>query len=131
MAEEWTVERHLREKPKQVVALYNRFIRLAEACGPFSYSVAKSAITLKGSRRGFAGVTPRQTSLTGYLDLQRRVVDPRIQRASPYTKRLFVHHFRVVAPEQLDDEFAAWLAEAYAVGQGAHLAAPAASGGPV
>jgi hypothetical protein len=131
MVEEWTVARHLRAKPKQVVALYNRFIRLAEACGPFSYSVAKSAITLKGSRRGFAGVTPRQTSLTGYLDLQRRVVDPRIQRASPYTKRLFVHHFRVVAPEQLDDEFAAWLAEAYAVGQGAHLAAPAASGGPV
>jgi hypothetical protein len=38
-----------------------------------------------------------------------------------------VHHFRVVAPEELDDEFAAWLGEAYAVGQGAHLAAPARS----
>jgi Domain of unknown function (DUF5655) len=124
VAEEWTVERHLRDKPEQVVALYNRFIKLAEACGPFSYSVAKSAITLKGSRRGFAGLTPRQTSLTGYLDLQRRVVDPRIQRSSPYTKRLFVHHFRVVATEELDDQFAAWLGEAYAVGQGNHLAAP-------
>jgi Domain of unknown function (DUF5655) len=127
VAEEWTVERHLRDKPEQVVELYNRFIQLAEACGPFSYSVAKSAITLKGSRRGFAGLTPRQTSLTGYLDLQRRVVDPRIQRSNPYTKRLFVHHFRVVAPEELDDEFAAWLSEAYAVGQGAHLAASAAA----
>jgi Domain of unknown function (DUF5655) len=126
VAEGWTVERHVRDKPERVVALYNQFIRLAEACGPFSYSVAKSAITLKGSRRGFAGVTPRQTSLTGYLDLQRRVVDPRIQRSSPYTRRLFVHHFRVIAPEELDDAFAAWLGEAYAVGQGAHLAAPAA-----
>jgi Domain of unknown function (DUF5655) len=126
VAEEWTVERHLRDKPERIVTLYNQFIRLAEACGPFSYSLAKSAITLKGSRRGFAGATPRQTSLTGYLDLQRRVVDPRIQRSSPYTKRLVVHHFRIVAPEQLDDEFAAWLGEAYAVGQGAHLAAPAA-----
>jgi hypothetical protein len=121
VAEEWTVERHLGDKPEQVAALYNQFIRLAEACGPFSYSVKKSAITLKGSRRGFAGVTPRRTFLTGYLDLQRRVVDGRIQRSSPYTKRLFVHHFRVVAPEELDDEFAAWLREAYAVGQGAHL----------
>jgi Domain of unknown function (DUF5655) len=126
VAEEWTVERHLRDKPEHVVALYKRFIQLAEACGPFSYSVAKSAITLKGSRRGFAGLTPRQTSLTGYLDLQRRVIDPRIQRSSPYTKRLFVHHFRVVAAEELDDEFATWLGEAYAVGQGNHLAAPAA-----
>jgi hypothetical protein len=126
VTEEWTVERHLRDKPRPVVALYDRFIRLAEDCGPFSYSVAKSAITLKGSRRGFAGLTPRQTSLTGYLDLQRRVVDPRIQRSSPYTKRLFVHRFRIVAPEELDDEFAAWLGEAYAVGQGAHLAPPSA-----
>jgi len=121
VAEKWTVERHLQDKPDQVVALYDRFIRLAEACGPFSYAVAKSAITLRGSRRGFAGVTPRRASLTGYLDLQRRIVDARIRRSSPYTKRLFVHHFRVDALEELDDEFGAWLAEAYAVGQGAHL----------
>jgi Domain of unknown function (DUF5655) len=121
VAGEWTVERHLEGKPEQIVALYNQFIRLAEACGPFVYSVARSAITLKGSRRGFAGVTPRQSSLTGYLDLQRRVVDARITRSSPYTKRLFVHHFRVVALEELDDEFGVWLREAYAVGQGAHL----------
>jgi hypothetical protein len=121
VAEEWTVERHLRDKPNEIVALYKQFIRLAEACGPFTYSVAKSAITLKGTRRGFAGVTPKKTGLTGYLDLQRRVVDDRIQRASPYTKRLFVHRFRIVSLEQLDEEFAGWLAEAYAVGQGAHL----------
>ena len=123
MADEWTIERHLQDKPEQIVALYNRFIRLAEACGPFVYSVAKSAITLKGSRRGFAGVTPRQSSLSGYFDLQRRIADPRIRRSSTYTKRLFVHRFRVVALEELDEEFGAWLCEAYAVGQGAHLGA--------
>src|SRR5262245_18347491 len=55
VAEEWTIERHLESKPKQIVAIYNRFIELAEACGPFGYSVAKTAITLKGTRRGFAG----------------------------------------------------------------------------
>ena len=121
MPDDWTVERHLRDKPEHVVALYEHFIRLAEACGPFSYSVAKTAITLKGKRRGFAGVTPRKSSLTGYLDLQRRVEDPRILRATPYTKRLFIHRFRVVAPEELDDEFTEWLREAYEVGQGAHL----------
>jgi hypothetical protein len=131
VAGEWTVERHLRDKPELVVALYDRFIRLAEACGPFTYSVARSAITLKGSRRGFAGATPRQASLSGYLDLQRRVVDPRIQRSSPYTKRLFVHRFRLVAPEELDDEFAGWLKEAYAVGQGAHLTPPPGRARPV
>jgi hypothetical protein len=41
--------------------------------------------------------------------------------ASPYTKRLFVHHFRVVSPDQLDDDFGRWIADAYQAGQGAHL----------
>jgi hypothetical protein len=55
--DEWTVERHLKGKPAEIVALYNRFVELAEACGPFTYAVAKTAITLKGSRRGFAGAS--------------------------------------------------------------------------
>jgi hypothetical protein len=58
MDSEWTVERHLLGKPPEVIALYHRFIELAEACGPFTYAVAKSAITLKGTRRGFAGAVP-------------------------------------------------------------------------
>ena len=119
MADEWTVERHLYGKPE-------RFIKIAEACGPFSYSVTKTAISLKGSRRGFAGLAPKKASLDGYLDLQRRVEDTRIRRSSPYTKRLFVHHFRIVAPSELDHEFAQWLKEAYAVGEGAHLVRPPA-----
>ncbi len=118
---EWTAERHLAGKPADVVALYHRFIELAEACGPFTYAVARSAITLKGTRRGFAGATPGMKALNGYLDLQHPVSDPRIRRCSPYTARLFVLHFRVVTLEQLDADFAGWLAEAYEVGRGAHL----------
>jgi hypothetical protein len=117
----WTVERHLDGKPPAVRDLYARFIEVASSCGPFSYSVTKTAITLKGSRRGFAGVTPKSAWLNGYLDLQRQVTDRRIRRSSPYTKRLFVHHFRVTDPSELDEEFAGWLQEAYAVGAGAHV----------
>jgi Domain of unknown function (DUF5655) len=119
---EWTVEDHLRDKPAAVVALYRRFVELVQACGPFDYAVSKTAITFKGNRRGFAGAKPKAHGLDGYLDLQRRVEDPRIRRASPYTKRLVVHQFRISAPEQLDEEFAGWVREAYQVGQGGHLA---------
>jgi hypothetical protein len=118
---DWTVEDHLRGKPAAVVKLYERFVELIEGCGPFDYAVSKTGITFKGSRRGFAGAKPKAGSLDGYLDLQRRVEDPRIRRAGAYTKRLFVHQFRVSAPEQLDDEFARWVREAYEVGQGGHL----------
>jgi hypothetical protein len=121
---EWTVERHLLGKPPEVVALYHCFIELAGACGPFAYSVTKTAITLKGARRGFAGAKPRERTLGGYLDLQRRVEDPRITSSSPYTRRLYVHQFRLHALGQLDEQFAGWLREAYQVGAGAHLGAP-------
>jgi len=117
----WTVRDHLQGKPASVVELYNRFVRLVEACGPVVLSVSKTAITFKGSRRGFAGAKPTNRSLDGYLDLQRRVSDPRIRRADPYTKRLFVHHFRVTTSDELDEEFARWVRESYEVGQGGHL----------
>jgi hypothetical protein len=117
----WTVDDHLAGKPDEIVALYRRFVALVTECGPFSYSVTKTAITMKGSRRGFAGAKPTKRSLDGYLDLQRQLHDPRILRASPYTKRLFVHQFRVTGLEQLDREFQGWIREAYDVGAGAHM----------
>lgn len=112
---------HLAGQPESSIELYRQFVRLVEACGPFHYAVSKTSITFKGTRRGFAGARPFQHGLRGYLDLQRAVEDPRIINVSPYTKRLFVHHYRIATPDQLDDEFAGWIREAYAVGAGAHL----------
>jgi hypothetical protein len=107
--------------PGTVVDLYERFILLVEACGPFEYSVTKTAIALKGARRGFAGAKPKQRWLDGFVDLQREVRDERIRRSSPYTKRLFVHQFRITEPNQMDATFAGWIREAYDVGAGHHL----------
>lgn len=119
--DEWTVERHLVNVSDTVVGLYGRFIELAMDCGPFSYSIAKTAITLKGSRRGFAGAKPKARSLDGYFDLQRQVEDPRVTRVAPYQTSLFVHHFRVTRLDELDEQFAEWIDEAYAVGAGEHI----------
>lgn len=122
--EEWTVERHLAGKPDFAVDLCRQFIHAVEELGPFAFAVSKSAITLKGDRRGFAGVRPDRQGIRGYLDLQREVRDARITAVAPYTTRLLVHHFRLRSSDELDDEFFGWLREAYAVGNGAHLRAP-------
>jgi hypothetical protein len=119
------VEDHLAGQPESSVALYRQFVRLVEACGPFSYTVSKTSITFKGRRRGFAGARPDAHGVRGYLDLQRAVEDQRITNVSPYTKRLFVHHFRIRSAEEMDEEFAGWVREAYAVGAGDHLPHPA------
>ena len=118
---DWTVEDHLYGKPDTSVALYYAFVELIEECGDYTVSPSKTMITFKGTRRGFAGARPDTRGLRGYLDLQRRVVDPRMTRSSPYTQRLFVHHYRISEPSEMDDEFAGWVREAYDVGEGAHL----------
>lgn len=103
--------------------MYDRFIELVHRCGPFSYAVSKTTITLKGTRRGFAGARPTDRGqLVGYFDLERQVTDPRVRSVPPYTARLFVHHFRVADIAELDDDFGALLCQAYEVGAGAHLA---------
>jgi hypothetical protein len=117
----WTVQDHLDGKPPQSVAMFHRFVELIQRCGPFEYSPSKTTVTFKGVRRGFAGARPTTSGLTIYLDLQRAVDSPRIAHVSPYTSRLWVHHLRLTSIDDLDDELAGWIAEAYAVGAGDHL----------
>lgn len=113
MSDVWTIDRHLEAGTDAGRELFRRFVDIVAACGEYTTSVAKTTITFKGPRRGFAGARPNGDRVVGYFDVTYRVDDPRISRASPYQKDLFVHHFRVDSPEQLDDEFAGWIADAY------------------
>jgi hypothetical protein len=118
----WTLEDHLRNGDERTVALWRRFEEILEGFGPVSLSVSKTTVTFKGPRRGFAGARPTYTGLVGYFDLMRALPpDPRVRRPSPYGRNLFTHHFSIRDESELDEEFAGWLREAYAVGCGAHL----------
>ena len=113
MSDVWTIERHLGAGSDHGRALFHRFAEIVAACGEHTTSVAKTTITFKGSRRGFAGARPNRDRLHGYFDVTYRVDDPRIRSVAPYQKDLFVHHFRVESLEQMDDDFARWIADAY------------------
>ena len=110
----WTIERHLEAGTDHGRALFHRFVEIVAVCGEYTTSVAKTTITFKGTRRGFAGARPNRDRLRGYFDVTYRVVDdPRVSRSSPYQKDLFVHHFRVDSLQQMDGEFVRWIADAY------------------
>ena len=118
----WTVDDHLRAAPASSVELYRAVEEILLSQGDVRLSVSRTTITFKGRRRGFAGARPTSTGVVGYLDLMRRLdPDPRLGRASPYTKRLWVHQYRVSSPEDLDATFTGWIAEAFRVGEGDHL----------
>ena len=108
---EWTVERHLEAGSESGRALWYRFAELVAGFGEHSLSVAKTTVTFKGPKRGFAGARPKGDELLGYFDVTYQVVDdPRIRTVAPYQKDLFVHHFRI---SSIDEEFAGWIRDAY------------------
>jgi hypothetical protein len=114
---------HMANGTPESQALYMHFRALLDSFGSYSVHPAKTSITFKGSRRGFCGAHPKKNALIGYFDLMRPLEpDKRIKKIYPYTKTLFVHQFRVVSSAEMDPVFQSWLAEAYLVGQGAHLA---------
>ncbi len=113
MSDVWTIERHLEAGSDLGQALFHRFVAIVESCGDYTTSVAKTTITFKGPRRGFAGARPNCDRLQGYFDVTYRVDDPRIRGLAPYQKNLFVHHFRVDSLGQMDDEFVRWIADEY------------------
>lgn len=126
MAEEhaWTIDDHLRGAEPAAVDLWRRVDELILSHGAVTHSVSRTTITYKGPRRGFAGARPVGSGVRGYFDLMRVLPsDPRVRSAAPYGRNLFVHHFTLATASELDDDVAAWLAEAYEVGCGAHLGA--------
>jgi hypothetical protein len=72
-------------------------------------------------RTSFAAFMPRKAWLDGHLVLARKIDSPRFRKVERYSPRNLVHVFRLLSPAEVDDEFEAWLAEAYAVGEQKHL----------
>jgi hypothetical protein len=93
---------------------------VVEALGPVTVLPEKTRIALH-ARMSFAAFVPRVRWLDGHLVLARRVGSPRFTRVEVYSPRNILHAFRLAGPDEVDDEFSAWLAEAYAVGRQEHL----------
>lgn len=119
--ERWTVADHTRGKPAEIVDLFDRFVAAARTFGTVDLAPVRGQVGLRGSRRIWGGLVLRADRIDGYLDLARQVDSPRFQRPTPYTKRLWVHHFRIQRAAELDDEFVGWIGESYAVCEGEHL----------
>ena len=69
----------------------------------------------------FAALVPRTRWVDGHVVLARRLESPRFRRVETYSPRNHLHAFRLAAPDEVDDDVRAWLAEAYEVGMQRHL----------
>ena len=116
------LDRHFARANPQVRATFDAVLACVRAIGPVQVLAEKTRIALQ-VRMSFAAFTPRRDWLNGHLVLARRVDSPRFRRVQVISPRNVVHEFRLGSPAEVDQQFAAWLAEAYRVGTQEHLRA--------
>lgn len=103
-----------------VRVIFDRVLAAVSTLGPVDVLPEKTRIALH-VRMSFAAFTPRRHWLSGHLVLSRQVDSPRFLRVETLSPRNVVHSFRLATPADVDQEFVAWLAEAYQVGIQDHL----------
>jgi hypothetical protein len=111
---------HFKGKPPEIRRLFNAIRAAIRRIGPVRVLPEKTRIAFQ-VRMSFAQVTPRRRWLDGHLVLARRIDSPRFRKVETYSPRNHVHVFRLYHVADIDDEFSAWLLEAYQVGQQRHL----------
>jgi Domain of unknown function (DUF5655) len=113
--------RHLEGRDPEVVAIFERLVALAERNGPVTVLPEKTRIAFQ-VRMSFAAFSLRRHWVDGHVVLARRLEHPRFRRVETFSPRNHLHQFRLERLEEVDEEVAAWLAEAYRVGEQRHLA---------
>src|SRR5262245_39405135 len=116
-----TLAHHFRGKPKAIRVLFDAVVAAVRAAGPVRVVPEKTRIAFQ-VRMSFAQITPKRAWLDGHVVLARRLDHPRFRSVQTFSPRNHLHTFRLTDPEEIDDEFRAWLAEAYRVGDQQHLA---------
>ena len=114
------LEHHFSGKPPEIRALFDQVVAAIRALGPVRILPEETRIAFQ-VRMSFAQVTPRANWLDGHVVLARRFEHPRFRKVQTISPRNHVHTFRLATRGDVDAEFRAWLAEAYAVGEQRHI----------
>jgi len=114
------LDQHFTGKDPAVREAFDRILKAVRGIGPVDVLPEKTRIALH-VRMSFAALSPKKHWLDGHVVLARRLESPRFKRIYAVSPRNVVHEFRVASPDEVDSEVAAWLREAYAVGEQRHL----------
>ncbi len=108
---QFTVGQHLDGKPTDVIELYQRLTELVQRCGEVVVAPTKTRILFK-VRTVFATVAVTKNWLDLVFVLGRRLRHRRIKKAQAEYPGI-VHFLRIEKADDLDDDLASWLQEAY------------------
>jgi len=116
---------HFSGSEPNVRATFDALLEVVRRLGPVTVNPTKSRISLQARMRFAAVERPRRRHLNAHLVLTRPIASPRFTRVEFLAPYYHVHHLRLQAPEEVDEELSDWLAEAYEVGLQRHVTDPA------
>lgn len=92
--------------------LFDGFVALVAACGPYELAPAKTRVAFMTKVR-FASVNRLgKRAIHVHFVLPRRIESPRFRRIEEVGS-VFVHHLRIERASDLDGELAGWLRASY------------------
>jgi hypothetical protein len=115
------LEHHFSGKRAEIRALFDQVVAAIRTLGRPVRILPEATRIAFQVRMSFAQVTPRANWLDGHVVLARRFEHPRFREVQTISPRNHVHTFRLTTPRDVDADFRAWLAEAYAFGEQRHL----------
>lgn len=119
---EYTVDDFFEGKSERLRELYDAWVSLVGAFGPFEQVPTKTRIAFMVRVR-FAGVARlRKDGLVCGFWLKRQIGSPRFTKVELLGKSDWIYQFVLRDERELDDEVRGWIREAYDVGCQAHLA---------
>jgi hypothetical protein len=107
-------------KSEEVREMFDALTAMIRKCGAVKVLPEKTRIAFQ-VRMSFIAVQVRRNYLIGHFIFARRLEHPRFLRVETFSPGNHLHAFRLDNLEDLDDEFTAWIREAYAVGEQKHL----------
>ena len=109
---DYSIETFLAGASETGRVLFEDFVALIAACGPYDVAPAKTRVAFLAEVR-FASVNRvGRDSIDVHFVLPRAVKSARLRRVEKVGK-LYVHHLRLSRREDFDAELAAWLAQSY------------------
>jgi hypothetical protein len=108
---QFSIEELLVGKPQEIIELFERLGDLIQRCGKVAVAPTKTRVLFK-VRTVFASVAMNKNWLDVVFVLARRLKARRIKKAQEEYPGI-VHFLRIEKMEELDEDLAAWLQEAY------------------
>jgi hypothetical protein len=109
-----SVDAHFAKSDPEVVAIYQRLLAAARACGPFTEDPKKTSIHLV-RHYAFAGVAARQSSIILTLKSDKDIGSPRIVKRQQASANRWYVDVRLTKAADVDRQLKAWIAVAYRI----------------